>query len=105
MENIYQYPTDGQGPSGSYSSVPQNGSEMAAMTLTPEQAASSNAGYQPIRLKPCEVCFDKATGYHFGVISCEACKACYAFTRGLYERPLYGHCRESNVGSAVIKSE
>ncbi len=80
MENIYQYTTDGQGPSASYSSVPQNGSEMAAMTLsTADQAGTSNAGYQPIRLKPCEVCFDKATGYHFGVISCEACKACYAF--------------------------
>ncbi len=30
--------------------------------------------YEPIRLRPCEVCGERATGYHFGVISCEACK-------------------------------
>ncbi len=41
-----------------------------------QQEAWAMAGKGPmgIRLKPCEVCGDKSTGYHFGVISCEACK-------------------------------
>ena len=35
--------------------------------------------YEPIQLRPCEVCGERATGYHFGVISCEACKVkCFA---------------------------
>lgn len=29
--------------------------------------------YEPI-LPPCRICGAKATGYHFGAITCEACK-------------------------------
>ena len=28
----------------------------------------------PINLRPCEVCGAKASGIHFGAITCEACK-------------------------------
>ena len=27
-----------------------------------------------IEFRPCEVCGGKSTGYHFGAITCEACK-------------------------------
>ena len=27
-----------------------------------------------IDLRPCEVCGGKSTGFHFGAITCEACK-------------------------------
>ncbi len=30
-------------------------------------------------LPPCKVCGDKASGIHFGTISCEACKVMYIF--------------------------
>lgn len=28
---------------------------------------------------PCKVCGDKASGYHYGVTSCEGCKVSYKF--------------------------
>ena len=44
----------------------------------PESKESTPSGkkpyhYDPI-LPPCRICGTKATGYHFGVITCEACK-------------------------------
>ncbi len=36
--------------------------------------------YEPIQLRPCEVCGERATGFHFGVISCEACKVIHPLT-------------------------
>ena len=32
-----------------------------------------------IDLRPCEVCGGKASGFHFGAITCEACKVCRFF--------------------------
>ena len=44
----------------------------------PTKVASPNQEkekkYAPIQHKPCQICGGKATGFHFGVISCEACK-------------------------------
>ncbi len=41
---------------------------------SPTPAAEKDRKYSPIQYKPCQICGGKATGYHFGVISCEACK-------------------------------
>ena len=42
--------------------------------------AGKNGGspYTTVPLPPCKVCGGIATGYHFGVITCEACKVCTA---------------------------
>ncbi len=42
-------------------------------------AAEKDKKYSPIQYKPCQICDGKATGYHFGVISCEACKVTIRF--------------------------
>ena len=39
-----------------------------------QQAADSNSSRQPY--VPCKVCGDRASGYHYGVTSCEGCKVC-----------------------------
>ena len=36
----------------------------------------NNRAKNPINLRPCEVCGAKASGFHFGAITCEACKVC-----------------------------
>lgn len=37
---------------------------------------NSGSPYTSVPLPPCKVCGGVATGYHFGVITCEACKVC-----------------------------
>ncbi|KAH3883467.1 hypothetical protein DPMN_007424 [Dreissena polymorpha] len=36
--------------------------------------AKSSAGAETLPLPPCKVCGGKSSGFHFGVITCEACK-------------------------------
>ncbi|XP_060592284.1 vitamin D3 receptor-like [Ruditapes philippinarum] len=43
--------------------------------------------YTSVPLPPCKVCSGNATGYHFGVITCEACKA--FFRRALLHKHNY----------------
>ena len=42
------------------------------------QPADSNSPKQPF--VPCKVCGDRASGYHYGVTSCEGCKVLIDFS-------------------------
>lgn len=39
-----------------------------------KRAGKGTSPYTTVPLPPCKVCGGVATGYHFGVITCEACK-------------------------------
>ncbi|KAI8781374.1 ecdysone-induced protein 78C [Biomphalaria glabrata] len=55
-----------------------------------QQAADSNSSKQPF--VPCKVCGDKASGYHYGVTSCEGCKG--FFRRSIQKQIEYRCLRE-----------
>ncbi|KAH3883471.1 hypothetical protein DPMN_007428 [Dreissena polymorpha] len=54
---------------------------------TSNRKAKSNAGAETLLLPPCKVCGGKASGFHFGVITCEACKT--FFRRALTHKQTY----------------
>ncbi|XP_052216443.1 nuclear receptor ROR-beta-like isoform X2 [Dreissena polymorpha] len=49
--------------------------------------AKSSAGAETLPLPPCKVCGGKSSGFHFGVITCEACKT--FFRRALTHKQTY----------------
>lgn len=68
---------------------------MAAM-VKGRKTGTKDSHYTTLVLPPCKICSGEATGYHFGVITCEACKAFYR--RALVQKRTpkckkYGNCR------------
>ncbi|XP_052214238.1 vitamin D3 receptor A-like isoform X2 [Dreissena polymorpha] len=58
------------------------------------RGSSGASSYTSIPLPPCKVCNGVATGYHFGVITCEACKA--FFRRALIHQHNYKCIKDDN---------
>ena len=41
-----------------------------------EQSPKSRPLHTPVMLPPCRICSEKASGFHYGANTCEACKVC-----------------------------
>jgi len=51
--------------------------EPAAYTHSESSGSLNNGPCAPKAFIPCKVCGDKASGYHYGVTSCEGCKVSF----------------------------
>lgn len=62
-------------------------SEVGPIRKKREKKKAAGSPYTTVPLPPCKICSGSATGFHFGVITCEACKA--FFRRALIHKQEY----------------
>ena len=67
--------TDVYSPMDNSSTIPQR-----RKRSIDRKKVGNGTPYTSVPLPPCKVCGGNATGYHFGVITCEACKVKIIFT-------------------------
>uniref|UniRef100_A0A8C4Q2J3 Retinoic acid receptor alpha n=1 Tax=Eptatretus burgeri TaxID=7764 RepID=A0A8C4Q2J3_EPTBU len=78
----------GQHPAANGSSTPSPAAMEMQSTSSEEHSPSSASPPLPPRIyKPCFVCQDKSSGYHYGVSSCEGCKG--FFRRSIQKNMVY----------------
>ncbi|XP_060595899.1 nuclear receptor ROR-beta-like [Ruditapes philippinarum] len=61
---------------------------------------TGSAPYATVPLPPCKICGGNSTGYHFGAITCEACKA--FFRRALIHKQEY-KCSKNDNCEIILK--
>lgn len=68
--------------------------ELQSPTTMSEQSMSPSPPPPPRMYKPCVVCVDKSSGYHYGVSSCEGCKG--FFRRSVQKNMQYTCHKDKN---------
>lgn len=70
------------------------GSDELCPSLDSGDTDDKDRSFQNRVLPPCRICGARASGFHYGVNSCEACKG---FFRRALKRPITFHCTKDNT--------
>ena len=57
----------------------QSGVKLEMSQMTPKKKSKKGPAPKLFGNEKCKICESRATGFHYNVLSCEACKVCYSF--------------------------